>query len=393
MPIATRVTTVVNFGANLSWRPALRFIPADESEVLAILDAHRGRNIRAIGHLHSWSQAPVGEDVLLDLCALDRVQVERREDGLWVTAEAGCQIKRLLVELERQAGATLPSMGLISEQTIAGAISTGTHGSGKHSLSHYMEEIRLATYDPQTGRAVVKTIRGGDELRAARCSLGCLGVILSVGFHARDQYMVEEHFRQYAEPDDVLAAEATYPLQQFFLMPWSWQFLVQHRREVTAPRSRLAWLYRMYWFTTIDLGLNLAILLLVRVLGSRRLLRFCLRQVFPRFVVRGWQVVDRSQAQLIMEHELFRHIEIEIFVCRSRLGEALRFVRDVLSCCARPGARGSETQQSLERIGMATELAALSGVYFHHYPICVRRVLCDDTLISMAADADDCYCG
>ena len=72
----------------------------------------------------------------------------------------------VLAELERQANVTLPSLGLITEQTIAGAISTGTHGSGKASMSHYIEEIRLATYDKRTGEPVVKTIADGDELRA-----------------------------------------------------------------------------------------------------------------------------------------------------------------------------------------------------------------------------------
>jgi len=40
----------------------------------------------------------------------------------------GCQIKRLLAELDLQKGWSLPSVGFVSEQTVGGAISTGTHG-------------------------------------------------------------------------------------------------------------------------------------------------------------------------------------------------------------------------------------------------------------------------
>ena len=256
---------VENFGHNICFQPAVYLVPADEDEVLQILATHAGRNIRAIGSLHSWSEAAVSDDVLLDLRRLDSVRTERREDEVWAIVGAGCQIKRVLAELERQANATLPSLGLITEQTIAGAISTGTHGSGKASMSHYVEEIRLATYDQQTGQPVVRTLANGDELRAGRCALGCLGVILSVSFRAPLQSLIEEHFRGYAELNDVLAAEEQYPLQQFYLIPWSWRYLAQHRREPQSRRSRLAGLYRAYWFLTIDLGLHLEILFLVRV--------------------------------------------------------------------------------------------------------------------------------
>ncbi|MEZ6134963.1 MAG: hypothetical protein R3C53_08650 [Pirellulaceae bacterium] len=64
-----------------------------------------------------------------------------------------------------------PQSDFLTEQTIAGAISTGTHGSGRHSLSHYVIGVRVARYDPQTGDAVIVDITDGDELRAARCSL------------------------------------------------------------------------------------------------------------------------------------------------------------------------------------------------------------------------------
>jgi hypothetical protein len=382
--------TVENFGRNVAFQPAVHLAPADEPEVLAILKQYAGRTIRAIGRLHSWSDAAVSDDVLLDLRRLNSVQVERRGDEVWATVGAGCQIKRLLAELDRHANATLPSLGLITEQTIAGAISTGTHGSGKHSMSHYVDEIRLAAYDRKTGEPIIKTISGGNELRAARCSLGCLGVILTAKIRARTQYQIEEHFRGYSELDDVLSAEQQYPLQQFYLIPWSWRYLAQHRREVQTRRSRLAGLYRLYWFLTIDLGLHFAILFLVRWLRSGRITRFCLRHVLPRFVIRGWKVVDKSQRQLVMEHELFRHIEIEIFVRRSILAESLRFVRDVLECFADQRSKASEaTRGALAKIGMSEKLDELSGSYVHHYPICIRRVLPDDTLISMASGPDE----
>jgi hypothetical protein len=301
----------------------------------------------------------VADDVLLDLQHLHDVALEPTAEGEVVaTIGAGCQIKRALAELDRR-GYTLPALGLISEQSLAGAATTGTHGSGRHSVAHYISAVRLAAYDLQTGEPLIRTISSGRELAAARCSLGCLGIIVSVQIPVRQQYFVEEHLRQYRTLEEVLAAEGDYPLQQFYLLPWCWTYLAQHRREVPGPQSWHAPLYRAYWFTLIDLGLHVLLLLLVQVLRSPLLIRFFYRWLVMLTMIRGCRVVDRSQDQLIMEHELFRHIECELFVTRSRLTEALSLVRE--------------------------SICRSQDFYTHHYAICVRKVLPDDTLISMSS--------
>jgi FAD/FMN-containing dehydrogenase len=324
--------------------------------------------------------------VLIDPRHLNHVRVERDGQELSANIGAGCQIKRVLRELKRQARGTLPSIGLITEQTIAGATATGTHGSGKHSLSHYIKEVRLATYDPATGQPIIRVVRDGRELLAARCSLGCMGVILSVTVQCRPSYMVEEHVRKYSTLDDVLATEPEYLLQQFFLIPWSWRFMGQHRREVESRRSWLAPVYRAYWFVAVDLCLHLWILLIARWLRSNRIIRFFFRWILPQTVVYGWHIVDHSYAQLTMEHELFRHIEIEMFVNRVKLSDATSFVREVLQCFDSPTASLSDRwREELARVGLLEMLQSSAGAYTHHYPICFRRVLPDDTLISMAS--------
>ena len=93
-----------NFGGNQVLEPSAAYTPADEQEVLQILDKHRGQRIRAVGSLHSWSDAILGDDVLLDLRRLNAVQLQSAGDQFVATVGAGCQIKRLLKELAR-AGA------------------------------------------------------------------------------------------------------------------------------------------------------------------------------------------------------------------------------------------------------------------------------------------------
>jgi len=375
---------VTNFGRNITFTPRELFTPRSEEDVLAVLERCRGRRIRVIGSLHSWSAVAVGEDVLLDLRHLDQVQIERRGEHYRAVVGAGCTIKRLLSELKRLAGITLPSIGLITAQTIAGAVSTGTHGSGAHSLSHYVEELCVATYDA-TGQPLIRTISTGPELRAARCSLGCLGVIVSVTLRCRSSYRIEEHFREYDRLGDVLAAEADYPLQQFFLIPWRWTYFAQHRREVTQPRSRAAGLYRVYFCAVFDLAFHLNLLPLVRVLKCRFAVQFFYRQVLPLTVIRNWKVVDASQRMLVMHHDLFRHIEIELFVRRAQLAAALGYVRELLQWCDGDDAALSAYREQLQSLGLADDLPSLKGVYTHHYPICVRRVLPDDACLAMSS--------
>ena len=377
-----------NFGRNRVLQPSTAYTPVNEKEVLEILDRHQGQRIRAVGRLHSWSKAILGDGVQLDMRRMNDVFLEPAGDQFVATVGAGCQVKRLLKELNR-GGATLHSLGLIDVQTIAGAISTGTHGSGRHSMSHYVEEIRLARYDESTGKAFIDEISAGDELLAARCSLGSLGIILSVKLRCRAQYNVQEHFTEARRLEDVLSAEESYPLQQFYFIPWRWSYFIQHRCEDTGKRSFFAKMYRLYWLGVMDYAMHLKILFLKRVLRSRRMIRFSFRRIVSLFLIRKWRVTDRSSSMLVMKHEAFRHIEIELFVSRDQLPEALSFTREVIEVAGSKETSLSEiNQQRIHEIGMQDDLKGLQNQYCQHYPICVRRVLPDDTLISMASGGD-----
>jgi hypothetical protein len=391
--MATKAIT--NFGGNIRFTPRFRYAPRSEAEVLELLDKHARGKIRVVGALHSWSPAVVSNDVLVDLRHLNEVTVERDAAGsVWATVGAGCRIKHLLAKLHAQSDATMPSLGLITEQTIAGAISTGTHGSGKHSLSHYIEEIRIAAYDPDTGKARVHVYREGAELRAARCALGCMGIILSVRFRCIPKYDVAEIVTRCASVDEVLRLENSYPLQQFFLIPHMWSYFAQSRVATTAPvkRSWSARLYRVYWFLILDLGFHLLIKLLVCVLRIPSLVRFFYRKLLPLTVITNRTFVDTSDRMLVMEHELFKHLEIEVFVPRAHVRQAAEYVRAVLSFCDdQTAAIPEDIVQSLREINMDDAVLKLRGTFSHHYPICFRRVLPDDTLISMTGSAYEDY--
>ena len=103
-----------NFGHNQVLTPSAAYTPASEQEVLQILDAHQGQQIHAVGRLHSWSEAAVGDGVLLDLRKLNQVEAQVDGNSFIAVVGAGCQIKRLLSQLDSQANCTLMSLGLIT---------------------------------------------------------------------------------------------------------------------------------------------------------------------------------------------------------------------------------------------------------------------------------------
>ena len=387
------VREVSNFGGNVRFRPARLAVPRSEGEVCRLVQEHRADGVRVMGSRHAWSPLIRTAGLLLDLRYLDSVRVYEDGGRLLVSVGGGCRISQLLAYLN-QRGLTLPSVGLITEQTVAGAISTATHGSGRHSLSHYVQRVRLVHFDAGGSEVVVRWIDSGDELRAARCSLGAMGVITEVVFAVVRQYRVQEQMVPAGTLSDVLRMEAETPLQQFFLIPHLWRFYVQRRAETAESGGRLTdQLYRVYWFLLMDLGLHLVVLLLAVFLRSRGLVRLFFSTLMPWLVVTSWRPIDRSDRQLVMEHELFRHVEEELFVRRADLPSAMALVQDLLRLADDGSWRLSEAScDQLRRVDLLGVVSEIEGCWSHHYPICVRRVCADDALISMSSGgAEDWY--
>ena len=375
-----------NFGRNVCLKPQHFYQPKSTDELLTILDRHRDQKIRAIGSLHAWSDAAQSSGVIIETQFLNEIQVDSKSET--VTVGGGCKVKHLLAALA-EYNLTLPSVGLIDEQTVAGATSTATHGSGNHSLSHFIQAAEIAHFDDQTGQPKLSRIDSGAELEAARCAIGLLGVVTKITFHCRPRYNVQEHSTAHASLSDVLEQETEFPLQQFYLMPWSWVYFGHHRVETEQPRSRLRSVYRWYCFTVIDVGLHVVMFLLAKILKQAWAIRFFFKRVLPFTILRQWKVVDDSHAMLTMEHELFRHIEIEVFVQRSKLQATVDFLSDVVKLCGRNESNDRQSMQPwMEQLGDHQDLSELQGQYVHHYPICFRRIRCDDALMSMAAPSD-----
>lgn len=263
-----------------------------------------------------------------------------------------------------------------------------------------MEELRVAAYDPDTGQARIYDWKEGPELRAARCALGCMGIILSVKFRCVPKYYVAEAIVPRNTLAEILDEEDEFPLQQFILIPYCWKYFVYQRwiadSRPTGWNTWRAYQKRAYSFLGVDVLLHLLLKFIVLASsseqGSSKTIQWFYRTFLPRFIKRKRPVLDFSENAITLHHDIFQHLEMEIFVSSRNIHRAVNIIHYITSVFAGLAEDLPEdVAGELERIGKLETLNRYKGAYTHHYPIYFRRILPDDTLISMTSGSSDVY--
>ncbi|KAI5307635.1 D-arabinono-1,4-lactone oxidase, partial [Ascosphaera atra] len=172
-------------------RPELYIQPATIPELQkAIKLASRcRRRVVTVGSGHSPSDLTCSSSWIINLDRLNRILDFDSETGV-VKVEAGIRLRDLGVRLEKQ-GLMLPNLGSIDEQSVAGVISTGTHGSSlKYGLlSGCVEALSIMLAN---GEIVQCYSDNNQELfRAALLSLGALGIIVEMTLKAVPAFNIE----------------------------------------------------------------------------------------------------------------------------------------------------------------------------------------------------------
>ncbi|MFB4303385.1 D-arabinono-1,4-lactone oxidase [Actinomadura sp. NTSP31] len=169
-----------NWAGNQQATPHRVATPGSTAEVAAAVRsaASDGLTVRMTGTGHSFTGAAVAEGVLLRPDSLTAVRSVDTATGL-ATVEAGLPLhvfNRVLAE----HGLALANMGDIQEQTVAGALQTATHGTGRDAagLASQVAALELVLAD---GSVVTCSRDERPELfDAARAGLGALGVVTAV---------------------------------------------------------------------------------------------------------------------------------------------------------------------------------------------------------------------
>ena len=169
-----------NWGRTASIRPVRVERPRTPEGVQRAVRAAaaRGLTVKAIGAGHSFTGIGAAPGVLLELDDMQGLVSADRQTGL-VTLLAGTRLHRI-PRLLAPFGLAMENLGDIDRQSIAGAISTGTHGTGARfgGIATQVRGITMITADGEFLR--IDAEQNSDLLPAAALSLGALGIIVEV---------------------------------------------------------------------------------------------------------------------------------------------------------------------------------------------------------------------
>ncbi|GAA1525212.1 D-arabinono-1,4-lactone oxidase [Kribbella lupini] len=154
--------------------------PGSTDEVAAAVKAaaEQGKKLKAVGSGHSFTGCSVPEQVMVRLDGLSAIQSADRTSGR-VTVGAGTGLAKLNAGLA-SFDLAMANLGDIDKQTISGAVSTGTHGTGAKlgGLATQVVGLELVTADGSVLQCSAD--ENADVFAAARVSVGALGVITSM---------------------------------------------------------------------------------------------------------------------------------------------------------------------------------------------------------------------
>ena len=162
----------------------------EQIQAAVLRAAEAGTRIKPVGAGHSFTPIAVTDGVQLRPGRLAGLVSADRESGL-VTALAGTRLRDLNEALWNQ-GLCMTNLGDIDVQTIAGAISTGTHGTGARlgGIATQVRALEMVTADGQ-----LRTVDASDPdtLHAAAVGLGALGVITKVTLQCEPAFALSAH--------------------------------------------------------------------------------------------------------------------------------------------------------------------------------------------------------
>lgn len=350
-----------NWAGDQACTPAAIERPGGVADVRAAVERAReaGRVVRVAGAGHSFSEAALTDGTLLRLDRMRRVLDVDRSSGL-VRAEAGISLRELS-EAMWEHGLAFENLGDVDVQSIAGATATATHGTGARlrNLSAALAGVELVSADGEV--VELSETDDPDGWRAARVSVGALGVVTAVTVRAVPAFTLEGVDRS-ERLDDVLARldERVDGNEHFeiYAFPHSPLALTRTNNRVDGPPRPPS--RRRAWVEDVLLR-NHAVELACR-LGRRapglipHLNRLLMRAAGTS------RRVDRSY-RVFSSPRLFRFTEMEYAIPRERAAETLRAVLALV-----------------EERRLAVPM-----------PIEMRFVAPDDAFLSPAAGRETCY--
>ncbi|GAA5086277.1 D-arabinono-1,4-lactone oxidase [Nocardia iowensis] len=349
----------VNWAGDQHCAPASIATPRTVDEVAEVLGraGDAGQIVRVAGAGHSFTDTVLTDGVLLDLANLNRVLDVDADTGR-VRVEAGITLNAASNALHEH-GLAFPNLGDIDVQTVAGATATATHGTGAalQNLSAALHSIELMLADGS--RLELNAETDPEGWRAARVSVGALGVITAATLQLVPSFVLEGVERP-VPVDDILADLDSYidSNQHFEFYMFAHSPLAMTKRNnpvqlLEQPRGKA-----VDWFADILMSNYTFDALCKLGRWQPRLVPWIHRGAAYAGSYR--RQVDRSY-RVFASPRLLRFTEMEYAIPREHSAAAIR------------------------------EIKELSTRFDTPMPIEVRWVAPDDAFLSPATGRDTCY--
>ena len=349
-----------NWAGNQQCTPERIERPATEQGLVRIVKqaAAAGQRVKVVGSGHSFTGIALTDGRLIKLDDYGRVLSIDREKQT-ATVQAGITIARVSQQLDKQ-GLALENLGDINYQSISGAISTATHGTGRAlgGIATQVTALRLITGD---GSIVdCSADKEPDIFSAARVGLGALGIISTVtlrcvkAFNLRAVEMPERVDQVLERLDENIETNDHF---EFFWVPDTGWALTKRNQRTTAPLATRGLLKE---FRDDILVSNFAFEALCRIGRLRPSLIPRVARALPQ--TGRTEYVDKSY-RVFSSSRMVRFYEMEYGIPAEAALEAFNRVRTFLK------------QSGLVPI----------------FPVEVRFTKGDDIPLSTASGRDSCY--
>ena len=169
-----------NWAGNQQTGSVLVSKPQTESELQQVVQNAQtsGRRVKAVGSGHSFTAIAVAEEVLVDLSKYDEILAIDKINQT-VTVQSGIQLSKLNQALYENSLA-MQNLGDIAYQTIAGAISTSTHGTGAKFTGIANQVVALRVVLADSSIVECSANKNAELFSCARVGLGAIGLISTV---------------------------------------------------------------------------------------------------------------------------------------------------------------------------------------------------------------------
>jgi FAD-linked oxidoreductase len=229
-----------NWAGTATATPARWRQPGDEAGIAAAVKeaAGAGLQLRALGSGHSFTPAAATDGLALDLSGWTGIIAADTRTGL-VTVRSGTTLRALNAGLA-PLGLALANLGDIDVQTVAGALATGTHGTGARlgGLATQIEALDLVLAD---GSLTSCSASARPEVFAAgRVGLGALGVVAAVTLRCVPAFTLAADERPMPVDDVIEQFDALAEGNdhfEFYWFPYGRQALVKRNNRLPASQA------------------------------------------------------------------------------------------------------------------------------------------------------------